>query len=92
MTPQGIREQFAAVIRRHWRDLSDTGGVPPQALLDDLGQIAQRYAEEIVPDGFIRINGELTQEQLADVERNLAEYVRPAAKTAPRRRTARKEG
>jgi len=42
------REQLAsyhtAAIRRHWRTLTDSGGQPPQALLDELAAIAEYHA------------------------------------------------
>lgn len=47
--PPGLEAEFAAVLIRHWRDLSDRGGQPGPALLADLAAIAGHHADSRRP-------------------------------------------
>jgi hypothetical protein len=46
-----------AAIRRHWRTLTDNGGVPPRALLDQLAEIAHEHAMDVMPRPVIEQDG-----------------------------------
>ena len=44
MTREELAASFAAVIRAHWRDLTDSGGIVPDRLTDRLCDITAAYA------------------------------------------------
>lgn len=48
MTREQLDQRNTAAIRRHYRTLTDTGGTPPQALLDDLAATADQHADDIL--------------------------------------------
>lgn len=48
MTRDELDEAFGIVIRRHWRQLTDSGGQPGALLLGELAGVAERHADEIL--------------------------------------------
>lgn len=73
-------DQLAArhtdVIRRHWRALADSGGVPPRELLDELAAVAEHHASQRTGDTLKALTG---QQAAAD------EPSAAAAQPAPQR-------
>lgn len=88
MTRDQLDARHTAAIRRHWRSLVDSGGQPPQELLDELAAIADEHSDE-------RVRGALEIIEVAKpalpAPGPAAEALMPkAAKPAPRRTPARR--
>jgi hypothetical protein len=71
-----LDQAHAAAIRRHWRDMTDTGGQPNAALLDELAAVAYHHAADVT---------EAAKAEAAAAGDCQPEHAKPAART-PRRR------
>jgi hypothetical protein len=83
MNQDELAARHTAAIRRHWRTLTDSGGQPPQALLDELAAIAEYHADGRTMEALKA----LSEQETPPAQAPATEPAPPPAKPAPRRTT-----